>query len=310
MFLICGEALYDVFLESETPRGLRLDARMGGSPFNVAVGLARLSRRVGLLTGLSTDSLGRHLEKVLTDEGDETAFLARKDGPTTLAYVGVDADGVTKYTFYGQGAADRSVTLDDLPEIPDQQTGIHFGSYSLVVEPTGTSFHSLAKREQGKRLISLDPNVRLTIEPDLELWRRRIDTFAGLADLIKVSDEDLGHLYPGETFESVARRWHARGAKLVVVTRGELGATAFLGDEAYQASGESVTVVDTVGAGDTFQAALLCGLDELGKASRSGLGALTLSECKRITDFAILAAAITCSRRSADLPRRADLPKL
>ena len=119
MFLICGEALYDVFLESETPRGLRMDACLGGSPFNVAVGLARLSRRAGLLTGLSTDSLGHHLEKVLTDEGVETAFLARKDGPTTLAFVGVDSDGLTKYTFYGHGAADRSVTLDDLPEMPD-----------------------------------------------------------------------------------------------------------------------------------------------------------------------------------------------
>ena len=104
MFLICGEALYDVFLESETPRGLRMDACLGGSPFNVAVGLARLSRRAGLLTGLSTDSLGHHLEKVLTDEGVETAFLARKDGPTTLAFVGVDSDGLTKYTFYGHGA--------------------------------------------------------------------------------------------------------------------------------------------------------------------------------------------------------------
>lgn len=310
MFLICGEALYDVFLASETSRGLRLDAHMGGSPFNVAVGLARLSRRVGLLAGLSTDSLGRHLEKVLTEEGVETAFLARKDGPTTLAYVGVDAEGLTQYTFYGRGAADRLVTLDDLPEMPDARTGIHFGSYSLVVEPTGTSFLSLAKREHGKRLISLDPNVRLTIEPDLELWRRRADAFAGLADVIKVSDEDLGHLYPGESFESVARRWRARGVALVVVTRGELGATAFLRDEVYQASGRAVTVVDTVGAGDTFEAALLCGLEELGKASRAGLGALTMSECKRITDFAILAAAITCSRRSADLPRRADLPAL
>jgi fructokinase len=310
MFLICGEALYDVFLESETPKGVRLDARMGGSPFNVAVGLARLSRRVGLFTGLSTDYLGKHLEKALTDEGVQTAFLARKDAPTTLAYVGVGPDGTVQYTFYGQGAADRSVTIDDLPEIPDRRVALHFGSYSLVVEPTGTSFHSLAKREQGKRLISLDPNVRLTVEPDLELWRRRVDLFAGLADVIKVSDEDLDELFPGESFESVASRWRARGVRLVVVTRGELGATAFLRDEVYQARGRKTTVVDTVGAGDTFQAALLCGLDELGKASRSGLDELTLSECRRITDFAIEAAAITCSRRSADLPRRSELSAL
>jgi fructokinase len=310
MYLICGEALYDVFLEAETTTGLRLDARMGGSPFNVAIGLARLSRRVGLFTGMSTDSLGRHLEKTLTDEGVETAYLARKDGPTTLAYVDVGADGFARYTFYGHGAADRSVALDDLPQIPDGRVAIHFGSYSLVAEPTATSFHGLARREEGKRLISLDPNVRLNVEPDLDLWRKRVDAFAGLADLIKVSDEDLGQLYPGETFESVASRWRARGARLVVVTRGELGAAAFLREEVYQAPGRPVSVVDTVGAGDSFAAALLCGLDELGKATREGIDTLSLEECRRITDFAIEAAAITCSRRGADLPRRAELPGL
>ena len=308
MFLICGEALYDMFLEAETPTGLRLDARMGGSPFNVAIGLARLCKRVGLFTGVSTDTFGRHIEKILSKEGVETQFLAKKRRPTTLAYVDLSRDGFDRYTFYGQATADRSVTVDDLPQIAEDCACLHFGSYSCVVESTATSFHNLAKREAGKRLVSFDPNVRLTVESDIGLWRQRVEAFAELADIIKVSEEDLGLLFPGASFETVADRWRRGGAKLVVVTRGELGAVTFLRNEVYQASGGPVPVVDTVGAGDSFVAALLCGLHELGKATRQGLDTLTIDDCRRMTDFSIQAAAITCSRRGADLPRRGELP--
>jgi fructokinase len=245
---------------------------------------------------------------VLTKEGVEIQFLARKSRPTTLAYVDEHRHGFDRYTFYGQGTADRSVTIDDLPQILEDWACLHFGSYSCVVEPTATSFHNLAKREAGKRLLSFDPNVRLTVESDLELWRQRVESFAELADIIKVSEEDIGLLFPGATFETIANRWRRGGAKLVVVTRGESGAVTLIRNEVYQASGRQVPVADTVGAGDSFVAALLCALNELGKATREGLNTLSIDECRRVTDFSIKAAAITCSRRGADLPRRSELP--
>ncbi len=310
MFLICGEALYDVFPVAETAAGFTLDARIGGSPFNVAVGLSRLGRRVAFFTGLSSDPLGRRLEQALADEKVDTGYLVKKQNPTTLAVVGLTASGVPHYTFYGHEAADRVVTTADLPKLPAEITGLHFGSYSLVVGQTADALEALAHRQSAGRLISLDPNVRLSVEPDAAVWRRRVESFSQFADIVKVSDEDLDLLFPGDTIDSAIARWHSRGVKLVVVTCGAEGAVASLRGEAIEVPGRKVETVDTVGAGDTFQAALICGLEELGKATKAGLSELTLDDCRRIVGFAISAAAVTCSRRGADLPRRGEVPEL
>jgi fructokinase len=308
MFLVCGEALYDIFPQVETASGFTLDARIGGSPFNVAVGLSRLGRRAALFTGLSSDPLGRRLERALQAEGVDTRFLVKKQNPTTLAVVGLTAAGVPHYTFYGHEAADRVVTLEDLPRLGNEVTGLHFGSFSLVVGQTAGSFYEMARHHARDRLISLDPNVRLSVEPDVAVWRRRVEAFSEIANLVKVSDEDLDMLFPGDEIESAVTRWHSRGVELVIVTRGAQGATVSLRGETFDVPGHSVETVDTVGAGDTFQAALLCGLEERGKTGKAGLAALQPDACRRLVDFAVAAAAVTCSRRGADLPRRHEVP--
>ncbi len=308
MFLSCGEALFDLFPSAETNTGFIFDARIGGSPFNVAVGLSRLGREAALFTGLSTDPLGRRLERTLQEEGVETAYLVSKRNPTTLALVGLEPNGVPRYSFYGRGAADGSVAERDLPDLPPSVTAMHFGSYSLVVEPTGSSLLRLARRHRDGKLISLDPNLRLNVEPDVSRWRRQVEAFSEVADLIKVSDEDLEVLFPGSGIDSAVAHWNARGVQLVVVTRGDDGAVVPLRGDVFEASGRAVEVVDTVGAGDSFQAGLLCGLDELGKATKPGLSQVSLDECRRVVAFAMAAAAMTCTRRGADMPRRPDLP--
>ena len=310
MFLSCGEALYDLFPSARTDTGFLFDARIGGSPFNVAIGLSRLGRCAALFTGMSSDPLGRGLERTLKDEGVDTAWLVSKRNQTTLALVGLGAEGVPQYSFYGHGAADSAIEETDLPELPPSVAAMHFGSYSMVVEPTGSSLLQLALRNHHGRLISLDPNPRLNIEPDAGRWRRRVEAFSEVADLIKVSDEDLEMLFPGDDVESAISRWSSRGVQLVVVTRGGDGALVSLRGEHFEASGRTVEVADTVGAGDSFQAALLGGLDELGKATKPGLSKVSLDECRRIVDFAMRAAALTCTRRGADLPRRCELPEL
>lgn len=310
MFLSCGEALYDLFPSAETETGFTFDARIGGSPFNVAVGLSRLGCGAALFTGLSSDPLGRRLERTLEDEGVETAWLVSKQNPTTLALVGVGPSGVPHYSFYGHDAADGSVGETDLPDLPPSVVAMHFGSYSLVVEPTGSSLLRLARRHHHEKLISLDPNLRLNVEPDVRRWRRRVEALSDIADLIKVSEEDLDLLFPGDEIDSAISRWSSRGVRLIVVTRGGDGALVSLCGETFEASGHTVEVVDTVGAGDSFQAALLCGLDELGKATKPGLSEVSPAECRQVVDFAMAAAAMTCTRRGADLPRRSDLPGL
>ncbi|WP_422368483.1 carbohydrate kinase family protein [Pelagibius sp.] len=310
MFLICGEALYDVFPAEETATGFTLDARIGGSPFNVAIGLSRLGREAALFGGISEDPLGRRLERVLREEGVDTRHVIGKANPTTLALVGLDPAGVPHYSFYGHEAADRVLNLVDLPNLAEDITGLHFGSYSLVVEPTGSTFLTLAQQQSGQRLISLDPNVRLNVEPDALCWRERVEAFAETADLVKVSDEDLETLFPKAGAGDVATAWHRQGVQLVVITKGSEGALVSLRGEVFEAPGRKVETVDTVGAGDTFQAALLCGLQELDRATRAGLRALSLEDCRRVVAFAIDAAGITCARRGADLPRRDELPDL
>ena len=310
MFLSCGEALFDLFPSAETDTGFIFDARIGGSPFNVAIGLSRLGCGAALFTGLSSDPLGRRLERTLKDEGVDTSYLVSKRNQTTLALVGVSPNGVPQYSFYGHDAADCSVRETDLPDLPRSVAAMHFGSYSLVVEPTGSSLLQLARCNHDGRLVSFDPNPRLNIEPDVGRWRRRVEAFSELADLIKVSDEDLEMLFPGDDIDSAISRWSSRGVQLVVVTRGGDGALVSLRGEVFEASGRAVEVVDTVGAGDSFQAGLLCGLDELDKATKPGLSKVSLDECRRVVDFAMAAAAMTCTRRGADLPRRSELPRL
>ena len=307
MFVVCGEALWDLFA-LDGPDGLRFDARIGGSPFNVAVGLARLEQPVALFTGLSTDPLGQRLAWALEAEGVRTDFLKRVARPTTLSVVDLAADGQPIYAFYGEGAADRAVRTEDLPTLGPDVWGIHAGSFSLVVEPVGNALLALFARERGRRLLTLDPNVRLNVEPDADLWRSRIDRFVRCADLVKISDEDLGLLYSGAIAQEIATDWLRAGAGLVVVTRGASGAEAFTAAGRSAVPGRTVRVADTVGAGDTFQAALIAALAERGVWTRKDLDSLPPSQVAEVVGFAVSAASITCTRRGADLPRRAELP--
>jgi fructokinase len=308
MFVVCGEALMDVFATGQTKEGVSLDARVGGSPFNVAIGLARLAQKSSFLGGVSTGFLGDRLMLSLNEEGVNTATVVRLDAPTTLGLVGLDARGVPSYGFYGDGCADRLLQPEHLAAIPADTSVFQFGSYATVVEPIASTLRTLIERVGGRTLITYDPNVRLNVEPRIDVWRRHIDWMLPRTHLLKVSDEDLQLLFPGQAIESLATAWLAAGVRLMVVTRGSEGAVAWSAAGRIITPPVKVTVVDTVGAGDTFQAALLTWLSEQGLATPAGLSAIGTGEMARATAFAAAAAAITCSRRGADLPRRVELP--
>ena len=193
---------------------------------------------------------------------------------------------------------------------PPQPAGIeclHFGSFSLAVEPAATTLARLMRRETGARVISLDPNVRPTLVGERTAYVERLEALVRLATVVKVSAADLDWLYPGEPAATVAARWRESGPAVVAVTEGERGAFALAGTVRAEAAGASVEVVDTVGAGDTFQAGLLVRLAELGRLSHDGLAALNEAELADALAFAGRAAAITCTRPGADPPRRAEL---
>lgn len=308
MILACGEALFDLFAETAGDR-LSFDARPGGSPFNVAVGLARLDCPVAFFGALSHDLFGERLLALLRREGVDTALVGRRAAPTTLSVVGVDASGSPAYAFYGDSAADRRIAPQDLPELDETVRLIHLGSYSTVVAPVGDALVALARREHGRRLIAYDPNVRLSVVDDPHAWRSRLDDLLPDVDLLKISAEDAGLLFPDRDPAELARDWLKQDPSLVVVTRGGDGADAFTRQAHVHRPARRVTVVDTVGAGDTFQAALLDGLWRQRLDSAEALAGMDAATLAALLDRAIAAAAVTCTRRGADLPRRGDLDR-
>lgn len=307
MFLVCGEALMDVFAGSDTPCGVALDARVGGSPFNTAVGLARMGQPVAFLSAVSRGFLGDRLVRALAEEAVDTSAVQRLDAPTTLGLVGLDAQRVPSYAFYGEGCADRLLSPDALSAIPRGVRAIQVGSYSTVVQPVASTLRTLIEREHARTLVAYDPNVRLNVQPELAPWRDMLAWMLARAHLLKISEEDLGLLLPGTTPEAFAADALRQGVKLVAVTRGAEGALAWTPQVHASVPPVRVEVVDTVGAGDTFQAALLTWLAEHGKLSAASLASLAQDELASALRFAARAAAITCSRQGADLPRRHEL---
>lgn len=310
MILTCGDALFDVFaIPGSSDSGIMLEARVGGSPLNVGVALSRLGQPAAFLAKVSTDPFGQRLLAHLRSEGVDTNLIVRTGAPTTLAIVALDDKGVPSYSFYTSGTADRSLEQADLPaRLPEAVRVIHIGSYTTALEPTASSLEALVRRERGRRLISYDPNIRPSIVPDPELWRRRVAALTAQAHLVKASAEDIQFLYPGASVDGVLRDWVTRGASVAIATMGEVGAMAVTRHGVAARVGSlAVKVVDTVGAGDTFQAALLTWLAEHGRLSSDGISALPSDDLDALLRFAAKAASITCSRRGADMPRRAEL---
>ncbi len=307
MLMVCGEALMDMFSVGETRTGVTMDANVGGSPFNLAVGLARLGQPSAFFSAISTGFLGERLMQTLVAEGVDTRAVARTDAPTTLSVVGLDAHGVPSYAFYGDRCADRQVTMAELALVPASVSVVNVGSYATVVEPVASTQRALVERQQGISLIAYDPNIRLNVEPDLARWRDQLQWMLPRTQLLKVSDEDLGLLMPGTTIDAFAAEALAHGVKAVIVTRGAQGASGWNAMAHVTVPPVPVQVIDTVGAGDTFQAALLTWLAEHGALSADALGALPAADFEAALSFAASAAAITCSRRGADMPRRSEL---
>lgn len=307
MFVVCGEALMDVYKTRDTPTGTTLDTRAGGSPFNVAIGLARLAQPVAFAASISSDFLGERLMRMLASEGVCMQSCVRSIAPTTLSLVGLNSDGIPTYQFYGEGGADRQFTTEALVAIPTDARVFHVGSYSTVVEPIASVLRVLVESECKRRVIAYDPNIRLKVVSDLTRWREQFQWMLSRTHLLKISEEDLSLLYPGEDLEQLAESWQSAGISLVVVTCGVKGARAWCNQGLVDIPAITVAVVDTVGAGDTFQAALLTWLAENGQLGIPELAAIETEQLHAALSFAARAAAITCSRRGADLPRLSEL---
>jgi fructokinase len=306
---VAGEALVD-FVPAGEPGLFR--AAPGGSPANVAVGLARLGVPTRLLARIADDLLGHRLRAHLDANRVDLSLVVRAAEPTSLAIVAVGPDGVVEYDFRVEGTADwqwRDHELDGALDGP--VVALHAGSLALTMAPGADVLQRLLARAGQAMTVSYDPNCRPLLMGSPGAVLGRIETLVGLADVVKASADDLAWLLPDRPPEQVAEAWLAKGPSLVVITLGPAGLVAASRQAGVlRRPGRAVEVVDTVGAGDTCMAALLAGLHRrglLGAGRRADLQAVDAPTVSGLADEAVLAAAITCTRPGADPPTAAEL---
>jgi fructokinase len=299
--LCCGEALID-FLPRETREGaLAFQPFCGGSIFNTAIALGRLGVPTGFLGGLSDDFFGDQLREALSASHVDFSYSPVSSRYTIAAFVKLE-DGQAHYSFIDEGSACRSLSVEQLPLLDDTVSALHLGSISIVPEPSGGALEYLCEREHRKKVISFDPNIRPGLVKDRDAHLSRIGRFAAMADLIKMSEEDLAWIAPGSRADTIAEGWLERGAKAVVVTRGGDGAIAFSEAGTAEIAAIKQKVADTVGAGDTFTAGFLTYLHRNHLLSKSAIAQLSLEHLRGAITLAARAAAVTVSRPGADPP--------
>ncbi|MCI5097794.1 MAG: carbohydrate kinase [Rhodobacteraceae bacterium] len=302
MILCCGEALIDMIPSGGGPMEYR--ACPGGAALNAALALGRLGQNCGLVAGISTDPFGSFLEQTLRDNAVDTSTLIRSDRPTTLAFVHLQ-NGDASYSFYDQASAGRKLQVADLPDLPVPPTAMLMGGISLASDPCGATWEALAGRSAGNTVLMLDPNIRSALITDPPRMRARLERMLALADIVKVSEEDLDWLAPGDP-----EQWITETARqsLLLVSRGERGASAYTPKGlVVEAAAPESRVVDTVAAGDTFNAAFLTWLSENGLLERPSFQDLTTIQLERALSFACSVASLSVERRGANPPWRGEL---
>ena len=302
MIVIGGEALVDLVDDDGSVRPMA-----GGGPFNTAVALGSLEVPVGFLGSISRDAYGQMLAERLADSGVDMSLVWRSDAPTPQAVVHKQHDGKNDYMFQLDDTSLVDLLPEDIPELPQEAWAVYVGTLALAVDPPAAAYEALVDREAGPRQIIFDPNVRLPVFGDRVGYRRRFERLARLADLVKLSEDDAAWIYPGNSLEEVLELILAFGPRIVALTQGQNGALAASGNTFVDVAGIPVAVVDTVGAGDSFGAALIAALVDEGAFGPEPTRAADEQVLARAVSYAVAASAITCTRTGAVPPSRREI---
>ena len=307
MIISCGEALIDFVPQVNG----NYKPCPGGSPYNLCIALSRLGVPAGFLCKISRDFLGDMLFERLKSEKVDCRYIQRSEQPTTLAFVKIEEGMEPRYAFFANDSADRNLLPADVPEnFPDDVECLNFGSISMLMSPQSDTIRQLVERESRQRIVSFDPNVRPVMIPDRKVYIEQVHHWVRLSAVARVSFADLEWLYPERSVQESAERWLAMGPKLVALTCGKDGGRILTPSFQVEEPGYYVEVADTIGAGDTFHAALLARLRSLGKLSHKTLGTLSRSDAADCLRFAVKASALNCSRVGADPPDMHEMERL
>src|ERR1700738_3299265 len=307
MLLSCGDALVDFLPVTSVDGRDAIVPVVGGSCFNIAVGMARLGAPAGFVGGISTDLFGRMIADHALASQVELRYATRSEHQTTLAFVRT-VGGEPQYAFYDEATASRN-WIHRCGSIPfDEIEAIHVGSTTLANDKGAAQTLALIEDAGGSTTISFDPNCRPNLVGHKARYVDQMDAFAAAADIVRMSDVDFEFLYGGNDYAGRAKSLIEAGASLVVITRGIDGAQAWHGKAGMvEVRAPTIDLVDTIGAGDSFQAALLFALRALGRISAEALIKMNPDELGRALSFASICAAFTCGRPGADPPRATDV---
>ena len=288
---VCGEALVDLLPSSD---GGERVAVIGGGPANTAKALARLGHQVEFIDGISTDHYGKSAQEELRKDGVGLSLSKISDKPTCQAIISLDENGSARYEFLIEETATFDFSRSWLPE--GFPSVLHIGTLATVIEPGASELFDWAKKISERVPIVFDPNVRPVVLSDSSKYLRVVEKWVGISNVVKVSEDDIAWLYPAKSDEVVAREWLALGAELVVVTRGADGMVGITKSDVISVPGVAVSVIDTVGAGDTVGAIIVEGV------VKYGVSGLTGERLKSVLQRAAKAASITVARQGAQPP--------
>ena len=308
MIICCGESLIDMISVANAGNESVYAGLTGGAIFNTSIALGRLDVPVGLISGVSTDLFGEKIKKDLTESNVNIKLLIRNEKPTTLAFVDVK-NGQANYTFYDENSAGNSIHYSDFPNIPKIANTLCFGGISLCTEPAASAYEKLFIQEIKNKVLFLDPNIRSTFISDEISYRKRLNKMISSSDILKVSDEDLDWIVTsGSSINEKIEKLHNLGAKLIIVTKGAEGVAAYVKNKkVINLPAQKVNVIDTVGAGDTFNAGFLAKLSKLKLLSKSNIKNLSSKQISMALEYGIKAASITVSRKGANPPLLSEI---
>jgi len=315
MILCIGEAVIDMFQKNIPNAGEVFMPLPGGCSYNMSIAISRLKQSAAFLGKISTNFFGEIQIRRLKENNVRDDLLIRSEKNPILAFIKTEAGREPQYAFYDEGTCDVSLSIEELPSLPDETTCIVFGSVSMTMEPIATTIETFINKAAEKTVVAFDPNIRPMMIKDKAAYLKRFEKWAGLSTIVKISAEDYNYIRANTDPREALRSIIDMGSKLAIMTLGPEGALAMLkrGADLIEVSSPAVDagpVADTVGAGDTFLGAMLAWLQRRGKLSHNAIASLSEKDLNDALVFANKAAAIVCTRRGAEPPTLEEVEKL